>query len=320
MTRPYVPQDILDAAHARSAARSAQDWPEADRLRAVIMAAGWRVVDRGTDFSLEPEGPADVIDADGIRYGRSASVPSREAERSSARATLVLIASHNGLAIGAALEGVFATRTATDQVIVVDDAPGQEGAVRLTPGAGFDEIVRTARPLGAGASLNIALRRAAGEIVILLDGSLIPDGDIVARLAEAFADPSIAVVGSRGRRTVDLRQFEDIETDGDATTIAAGVLAFRRADGLAIGPADEALIDPAHLDTWWSLELREGSDESLAPRRARVVADLPVHPAADVTAHSTDVPTRARLRKRNFYRVLDRFRGRDDLLEPAGSD
>ena len=59
MTRQHIPQPVLDAAHARAAARAAQDWSEADRLRAEIEAAGWKVVDRGTDFALSPAAPPD---------------------------------------------------------------------------------------------------------------------------------------------------------------------------------------------------------------------------------------------------------------------
>lgn len=320
MTRPYVPQEVLDAAHARSAARAARDWTEADRLRALIMAAGWRVVDRGTDFSLEPEAPADIVEADVVRYGRSASVPSREAEPAAARATFVLVARADGPAIEAALDGVLAHRSVEDQVIVIEDGPASGSDLRLPSRPGSEEIVRTARPLGAGAALNIALRRAVGEIVVVLDGSLVPDGDIVPSLAEALADPSIAVVGFVGRRTTDLRRFRDVVSDADATTIAAGVLAFRRAEGIAAGPVDEALADPSYLDTWWSLALREGPGDAAGPRRARVVANLPVRPATALGSPPVDSPAATRLRKRNFYRVLARFRGSDDLLAPIGTD
>jgi tryptophan synthase beta subunit len=54
VTRVRIPEEVLSAAHERAAARAAKDWPEADRIRAEIEAAGWKVVDRGTDFALEP--------------------------------------------------------------------------------------------------------------------------------------------------------------------------------------------------------------------------------------------------------------------------
>ena len=52
VSRRQIPDEVLTAAHERAAAREARDWAEADRLRAEIEAAGWKIVDRGTDFAL----------------------------------------------------------------------------------------------------------------------------------------------------------------------------------------------------------------------------------------------------------------------------
>ena len=58
VTRAFVPDEILTLAHERARARAARDWAEADRLRAAIEAAGWKIADRGTDFALTPATPA----------------------------------------------------------------------------------------------------------------------------------------------------------------------------------------------------------------------------------------------------------------------
>ena len=77
MSRQRIPEEVLTAAHERSAARAAKDWDEADRLRGVIEAAGWKIVDRGTDFALTPAVPPDVEEDGAVRYGATANVPSR---------------------------------------------------------------------------------------------------------------------------------------------------------------------------------------------------------------------------------------------------
>ena len=80
VTRTHIPAEVLDLlTHGRGLAPSA-DWPEADRLRAEIEAAGWRIVDRGTDFALTPAAAADGRGRGGVRYGSSDAVPSRLAE------------------------------------------------------------------------------------------------------------------------------------------------------------------------------------------------------------------------------------------------
>src|SRR5215207_8256534 len=92
MTRSFIPEEILAAAHDRAAARAAGDWGEADRLRAEIEAAGWKIVDRGTDFALSPAAPPDLADEGRLRYGATAKVPSRLDEPETGIATVVLLA------------------------------------------------------------------------------------------------------------------------------------------------------------------------------------------------------------------------------------
>ena len=92
MTRRRIPDDVLSAAHARATARAAGEWEEADRLRAEIEAAGWKIADRGTDFALTPAAPPDVAEGERIRYGSSTSVPARWNEPAAGLATVVLIA------------------------------------------------------------------------------------------------------------------------------------------------------------------------------------------------------------------------------------
>ena len=82
-----APDEVRAWAQARSDARVAQDWPEADRLRAAIEGAGWRVIDRGSRFSLEPAHAPDLLEGDRIRYGSSRAVPSRLDEPASAPVT-----------------------------------------------------------------------------------------------------------------------------------------------------------------------------------------------------------------------------------------
>ena len=321
MSRPYVPQPVLDAAHARSAARAARDWPTADRLRDEIEAAGWRVVDRGTDFRLEPLHPPDVADEAGLRYGRSEAVPSRLDEPSTCRATVVLIATDQPDDLDRALAALGRTLPAGSQLVVVADAPDAAQADRLPasapagddgPEVGVEvEVIRTSARLGWAAALNIGLRRAAGEIVVVMDTSVEPTGDVVTPLVAALADGEVAVAGAFGLRSADLRRFEEV-ADGDAAAIEGYLLAVRRADAAAAGALDEGFRFYRNLDIWWSLVLRDRG-EGVPPRRAAVVAGLPLVRHEHRGWTSVPEAERDRLSKRNFYRFLDRFRDRLDL-------
>jgi cysteinyl-tRNA synthetase len=312
MTRQRIPVEILDAAHARSRARAARDWPEADRLRAEIEAAGWRIVDRGTDFALTPAAAETLEDAGAVRYGSSAAVPSLLDEPSTGLATVIAVATDWPADLERGLGALGSTSPAGVGVVVVADGPSAEQA------AAFDglaarpsvEVVRTTERLGQGAALNVGLRRASGEVVIVLDTSVEPSGDIVTPLVRALDDPTVGVAGGWGIVSDDLRRFTDAPP-GDVTAIEGYALAFRRSDGAARGPLDERFRFYRNLDIWWSLVLRD-EGEGMPPRRA-VAMELPA------TRHEhrgwTSLPDeeRDRLSKRNFYRIIDRFGARRDL-------
>ena len=48
-----VPAAVTALAEARSAARNAKNWAEADRLRAELHAAGWEMEDRSGGYTLK---------------------------------------------------------------------------------------------------------------------------------------------------------------------------------------------------------------------------------------------------------------------------
>src|SRR5436190_1184232 len=108
VARTRIPDDVLTLAHERSAARAAKNWAEADRIRGEIEAAGWKVVDRGTDFALEPAHPPTLEDEGAVRYGSSDAVPSRLGEPDAGPATIVLVATDWPDDLSRALDGARA--------------------------------------------------------------------------------------------------------------------------------------------------------------------------------------------------------------------
>jgi hypothetical protein len=310
MPRTRIPDEVLTAAHDRAAARAARDWAEADRLRGEIEAAGWKIVDRGTDFALEPAHPPTVEDSGVVRYGASAAVPSRLAEPAVGVATAVLVATDWPDDLARTLAGLEAYAPAGTSVVVVADAASAEQDAALPAEGENVEVVRTSDRLGTGAAWNVGIRRAAGPVIVIIDTSVEPTGDVVTPLVRALDDATVAVAGGYGVRSADLRRFEEA-APGDVTAIEGYAIAFRRSDAADRGPIDEHFRFYRNLDLWWSLVLRD-EGEGRPPRRA-VAVEIPA------TRHEhrgwTSLPDseRERLSKRNFYRILDRFRARDDL-------
>ncbi|HEY4227396.1 MAG TPA: glycosyltransferase [Candidatus Limnocylindrales bacterium] len=326
-TTDQVPEAVAEAARRRSDAREARDWPTADRLREEIEAAGWRVVDSGTAFRLEPASAADVEVGGEIRYGRSDAVPSRLDEPATGVASVIVIASADTAETRRALDGLSATVPAgVDVILVADGLPDRalEGLraadLAARPGDTQFELVRTSAPLGYAAALNAGIRRAQGSIIVVLDPSILPTGAVISPLVAALDDPTVAIAGPFGLASADLRRFEELlATPGDsidATAIQGYLMAFRRADAVARGPLDEGFRFYRNFDIWWSLVLRDQGEGAL-PRRAVTLSDLPVTRGEPRAWTDTAAGDRERLSKRNFYRILDRFRLRDDLAVPT---
>ncbi len=312
---PRVPPEIRRAAEERATARAARDWATADRLRAEIEGAGWRIVDTGTSFRLEPAHAPDVVEGEVVLFGSSASVPSRLDEPDAGDATVIVIGHEHPEDVARAVGAVVRYSPAATVVVVAD---GEAAGADASLGALGErvEVVRTSAPLGHGAALQIGLRRAAGRVVVVVDPSVEATGDIVRPLVAALDDPTVGVVGAFGLVSEDLRRYEEVAA-GEAAAIEGYVLAFRRADGAARGPVDEHFRFYRNLDIWWSLVLRDEGEDA-RPRRALVVGGLPLvrHEHRGWTA--LPPAERERLSKRNFYRIIDRFGARRDLAVAAG--
>ena len=338
MTRPFVPQAVVDLAHARREARVRRDWDEADGYRAQIEAAGWLVVDRGVDFDLRPARQPDEV-ADGeTRYGSSASVPSRLDEPDGESPTRVVVVDDAaavrqlGATLGAAGAGAASAdgtgaEAAAGSLVVVANGIGTEldDDLRGIAGRGA-EVVRLAVPSGPAVAINAGCRRATGSVIAILSAGGAHGRSVTDALVAALADPEVAIAGTVGLVSAGLPRFAEA-TAGPIHAVS-GDIGFRRADFRIRGPLDERYQGRRELDTWWSLVLRDEPDEDAGddpqtkahgddtmvgparpPRRAALVGDR--HALAPVTAPR---PPESTGERRDRYRILERFRDRDGLF------
>jgi hypothetical protein len=350
------PAEITHLIRQRTEARARRDWATADTLKVEIEAAGWKVVDRGARTSVSRAAPPSVEMDGEVRYGTAAAVPSRLEGPPDAPWTVIVLASEAPDRVSRLLAGLRAHATAATQIVVVANDPSEPQQVALAAGAldraaigGREvEVLRTATRLGHAAALNIALRRAAGELVLIADGTAWPAGDALTPLAEALTDQDVAVAGAFGVASDEPGRLRPAglapSGAGHVGAVLAGWMAFRRADYVALGPLDERFVTPAWLDVWWSMRLRAGLDpdwtdaEAAEPGAAeteaveRPAAERPAAPAGivefgvpaprravrlDLPVEHDEIawpPDRSRLGRRNMYRVLDRWGWREDLV------
>jgi cysteinyl-tRNA synthetase len=190
------------------------------------------------------------------------------------------------------------------QHVVVDvtgedrDWPAGCDVVSLVPGVGWAE----ARNAGLGRSL--------GAVVLVADGSVEIAGDAVGMLAGALADPTVGVTGPFGIVTEDLHDFRE-SAGPDVDAIEAYLLAVRREQIVAGLRFDRGFKFYRTADIELSFQLKSRNLRA-------VVTPVPVTRHEHRIWANTPDADRDRLSKRNFYRFLDRWRGRHDLTVAGG--
>lgn len=296
-----VPHEVRALAAEREERRKAREFDAADALRDRIRELGFTVVDGPEGPSFEP---LEVVPEPRLRPHDVESIldetPSADASvhwvvegwpEDVARA----LAAFRGNEGGRRVQYVVADVTPTDPAAYGE---GVE-VLRLEPGTGW------------GAARNAGLRRSRGRLVLAMDGSIEPTGDVFGPLEAALANPSVGVCGPFGISTEDLREFHD--SDGpEVDAIEGYLMAFRRDVIRDVGLFDEKFAWYRTADIECSFRIKDAGMRALR-------VDAPVRKHEHRMYHSTPPVERDRLSKRNYYRFLERFRDRFDLLvEPSG--
>jgi Glycosyl transferase family 2 len=294
-----APGEVRELLRQREEARRAKDFVAADRLRDRIRAAGFEVTDGAAGPVLEPRAVAATA------VDRPAGLPDRLGEPATMDASVHWIVEGwpQDVARGIAAFDATARDRSVQHVVVdvreaseADDAPWPEHA----------ETLRLPDGIGWGAGRNAGLRASTGAIVIVVDGSIEVTGDVLGPLAQALADPSVGITGPFGITSEDLHDFR--ESPGpDVDAVEGYLMAFPRSlleDGLRF---DEKFRFYRTADIELSFQVK-------ARGLRAAVTPLPVRRHEHRMWANTPEDERARLSKRNFYRFLDRWRGRTDLL------
>jgi len=207
------------------------------------------------------------------------------------------------------LVSAFTNCKADFEAVMVDNSGDQRIAGWLAKRAAERLRVITLKPLlGFASAVNAGIEAAAGGIVVLFDPSVELTGDAVSPLIKALDDPSVVLAGPfglRGKGT--LKEFAE-STGPEVDAVEAYCIAFRRGDAMAIGGFDPKFRFYRNADIEFSFRLRDRGG------RAIVLTNLPITRHEHRLWESTEPQERDRLSRRNFYRFLDRWRNREDLL------
>ena len=295
-----VPDDVRALAAERDRRRAEKDFAAADALRDRIAELGFTVVDTAEGPRLEP------IATTAPARARPGDVESVLDDPPSLDASVHWVVEGWPEDVVRALRGLRAHESGRAVQYVVADVTDTDPA---TYGDGV-EVVSLEPGTGWGAARNAGLRRSRGAIVLAMDGSVEPEGDVLGPLARALEDPSVGVCGPFGISTNDLREFHDSDGTGpdlEVDAIEGYLMAFRRDVIRDAGLFDERFRWYRTADIECSFRIRDTGLRA-------VLVDVPVRRHEHRMYHSTPPDERDRLSRRNYYRFLERFRDRTDLL------
>ncbi|HSI98976.1 MAG TPA: glycosyltransferase [Patescibacteria group bacterium] len=304
MTQVPMPDAVRRLIDERRTAREARDWARADALRDELAALGWEVQDGAKGSTARPI----------LRPAEREELPSLLADPAEVPLSVQVVADDHPDDLARFLRGLAAHPPgAAWELVIVANEPSYDLDALLAdvPPPVAATVLPTARRLGWADARTLGLTRSRGEVTVLVDTSLEPAGDWSAPLLAAFDDPTVGIAGGWGVTSEDARQFEDAPP-GEVDAIEGYCLAVRREALRQVGGFDRRFRFYRNADLDFSFAVRD------AGWRAVRTPPLPFERHEHRGWTSLPDGERDRLSKRNFYRFLDRWGDRPDLLLHGG--
>lgn len=291
-----APDSVIELAKARQAARANKDFALADSLRDQIFTAGFEIADIAGGFELTPKSRYPILEKLGDL--KSITLPAHEI-------TVLLV-----------IEGFIA-----DAIICINSikANSKCNIAVLSIGAAGDLVnaidQRTAlveiAEAGWGEAVNALLKNVESKYVIVMDPSTTFTSDPITSVLHELNKSEFVAVGWKGglvNLADDWRSTED-KGDGEVDVLFSYFLAVDRIAALEVGGFNARAIYYRNADIEFSLKLRHGSGRLLQ-------IQLPLEQGRHHGYHDTDPEFRETQSKKNYDRILDRFRGKEAILSP----
>ena len=307
-SHPGIPAEILALSHERDELRKRGKYDRADALKRQIEEAGYSIKDNphGAHLIVLPS-----VDVDGVVYRTARQVPSLLDEADRCEFSVNILANTNFEETKRCIESVMRWMgTCEVEIVLVNNKSFEELDAWFRELQSNDSrlhLVRTSRPLGEAEARNVSLKQSRGKYILLLDSSVELTGDVFSPIDQILADKSIGITGFRGLSSEDLHHFEE-SSDAEVEVIDELCMAFERKLLKKIGLFDESYRFPYYMVIDFNFAVRNSGV------RAVVAPNLAIRSYPSLQDATLSDAERTRLKKRNFYRFLDKWGDRDDLL------
>ena len=307
-SHPGIPAEILALSHERDELRRRGKYDKADALKRQIEEAGYGIKDNphGAHLIVLPR-----VEVDGVAYRTTRQVPSLLEEPDFCEFSVNILANTSFEETKRCIESVMRNiGTSEVEIILVDNRSLDQLNVwykELQHNDSRLHLLSTSRPLGYAGARNAGLNQSRGKYILLLDTSVELTGEVFTSLVQMLKENSVGITGFKGLRTEDLHHFEE-STDSEVEVIDGSFMAFQRKLLKKTGLFDEKYRFPYYMEIDFNFAVRDSGV------RAVVMANLPIKSHPLIQDVSLSDAERTRLTKRNFYRFLEKWGHREDLL------
>ena len=285
-----------ELAQERLDARAARDFAKADQLRDQIAALGFEVIDV----------------AGGFEFRAKERFPSFASTRD-----LRAIKVNGDIAIAMIIDGFTADAAETVRSIKAHTKTPVVALVIGDPAELVDEIdlqfqvLAITENFGWGENANALLKNISSKYLVIMDPSTRFTGDAMAPVLAELSKGEFSAVGWRGGlvNTDDEWRGVDDKGAGEVDVLFSYFLAFNCEDATNAGGFNNRAIYYRNADIEFSLRLRHSNGRLLQ-------IDLPLEQARHHGYYDTEEEFREVQSKKNYDRILERFRGKSAILSP----
>ena len=296
-----APEVVVELARARMAARAAKDWALADQLRAQIAEHGFEVLDVPDGFEFKLKSPFPIVS----RIGDVRKITDKKFSCSVA----IIADSYIEDAI-LAVESIKAhSPVDTAILLLIAGSPDVGDVSSQLDSRTF--IVQIQEGVGWAEAANALLKLAPSPYVIIMDPSTRLLGDAISPTLEKLSQGEWSAVGWKGGLVNvedDWRSVTD-KGPGAVDVLFSYFLGVNRESAMECGGFNNRAIYYRNADIEFSLRLRQAHGNLLQ-------IDLPLEQARHHGYYDTHPAFREEQSKRNYDRILERFRGKNEILVP----
>lgn len=291
-----IPEEIWKLGEERLAAREARDFALADRLRDRLAGLGWEIFDQAGSFELREKLKYAVIE--NLR-------------------AMTAIVEPGEIAIAMIIQGFEADAVTTvESIRRVTDLPivllslGEVGPLVDVIDA-HTVVIKVVEECGWGPAANALLQNIPTQLLIIMDPSTRFLGDAITPVLAQLNEGTFAGVGWKGgliNMDDEWRSVDD-KGPGEVDVLFSYFLALDRQAAIEVGGFNARALYYRNADIEFSLRMRHAGGHLLQ-------MDLPLSQDRHHGYHDVDSDFREVQSKKNYDRILERFRGKNAILSP----